>query len=128
MKREAAMKARNLLVGGLMAGAMLAATSLGASANVVFCMSDPPIQVVTPGGHNLIVNNQVYLPAGAMQLKNNVTDDAAAQPDGHGGTLITVHVYVPLAAHVVASVNRYGVTAVRDGTRVVTLYLDVPLS
>jgi hypothetical protein len=128
MKREAVMRARNVVVGGLAAGAMLVAASLGASANVIFCMSDPPVQVVTPGGHNLTVNNQVYLPAAAVRLKNNVTDDAGARPDGHGGTLITVHVYVPAPAHVVASVNRYQVTAASSGAGIVTLYLDVPIS
>lgn len=122
------MKARSLVVGGLVAGAMLVSTSVGASANVVFCMSDPPVQVVTPGGHTLTVNNQVYLPPGSMKLMNNVTDDASAQPDGHGGTLITVVVYVPAAARVVASVNRFAVTAVGYGTGVVTLHLDVPIS
>jgi hypothetical protein len=122
------MKAKSLVLGGVVAAAMLAATSVGASANVAFCMSDPPIQVVTPGGHTVTVNNQVYLPAGSMLLKNNVTDDASAQPDGHGGTLITVHVYVPAAARVVASVYRYGVTAASSGFSVVTLHLDVPVS
>ena len=125
------MKARGLVLGGLgglLAGAMVMATSVAASANFAFCESDPPVQVVTPGGHNLTVNNQVFLAPGSQQLLNSVTDDAIAQGDGHGGTLITVHVYVPGTARVVSSVNRYGVKASSSGTGVVTLYLDVPIT
>lgn len=122
------MKARSLVVGGLLAGAMLMATSGGASANFAFCMDDPPVQVVTPGGHNITVNAQVYLPAGSQELMDQVSDSASARPDGRGGTLITVSVFVPAPAHVVASVNRYRVSAAGDGDGVVTLLLDVPIS
>ena len=122
------MQARSVAVSGLLAGLMLMATSVGASANLVWCMSDPPIQVVTPGGHNLVVNNMVYLPPYALHLKSSVTDDASARSDGHGGTLVTVHVYVPAPSHVVAAENRYQVIAQRDGANVVTLYLDVPIT
>jgi hypothetical protein len=125
------MKARSAVVvgmGGLLAGVMLMATSVAASANLVWCMSDPPVQVVTPGGHTLTVNNQVYLSAAARHLLNNVTDTASAAADGRGGTLVTVHVFVPGAAHVVSSVNRYGISAAKDGSSVVTLTLDVPIT
>ena len=115
-------------LGGLLAGAMVMASSIGAAANFAFCESDPPIQVTTPGGHNLTVNSQVFLEAGSQQLKNNVTEYANAQPDGHGGTLITVQVYVTGTARVVSSVYRYGVRAANSGTGVVTLILDVPIS
>ena len=125
------MKARSAVVvgmGGLLAGVMLMATSVAASANLVWCMSDPPVQVVTPGGHSLTVNNQVYLSAAARHLLNNVTDTASAAADGRGGTLVTVHVFVPGAAHVVSSVNRYGISTAKDGSTVVTLTLDVPIT
>jgi hypothetical protein len=122
------MKARSFVVGGLLAGAMLMATSVGASANFAWCMSDPPIQVVTPGGHNLTVNNMVYLPPYALHLKNSVTDSATVQPDGRGGTLITVHVVVPAPSHVVSSEARYQVRSEKDGSNVITLYLDVPIT
>jgi len=95
---------------------------------MAWCVSDPPIQVVTPGGHNLLVNNQVYLPPYAKHLKDQIIDDAMATPDGAGGTLITVYVHVPAHSHVVSSENRYRVTAERDGTSLITLYLDVPIS
>lgn len=115
-------------MGGLLAGAMMFATSVGAAANVTFCESDPPIQVVTPGGHNLQVNTQVYFARGSQQLPQAVTETSSAQPDGNGGTMITVNVFLPAPAHVVASVNRYKVSVAGDGSAVVTLYLDVPIS
>src|SRR5256885_12728566 len=101
------MKARSFIVGGLLAGAMMMATSVGASANFVWCMSDPPIQVVTPGGHNLTVNNMVYLPPYALHLKNSVTDSATVQPDGHGGAPGTVPADGPAPSPAVSSVARY---------------------
>ena len=115
-------------LGGVLAGAMLMATSVGASANFAFCESDPPVQVVTPGGHVLVVNNTVYLAHGSQQLLSAVTETASAQPDGKGGTLITLSVFVPVSAHVVASVYRYQVSAAGDGSGVLTLVLDVPIS
>ena len=122
------MKAKSVVAGAMTAGAMLLAGGGGASANMAWCVTDPPIQVVTPGGHNLLVNNQVYLPPNAMHLKHQITDDAKAEPDGKGGTLITVYVHVPAHSRVVSSDNRYRVTTQRDGSELITLYLDVPIS
>jgi hypothetical protein len=122
------MSTRSLVVGAALAAAMLMATSVGASANLVFCMSDPPVQVVTAGGHYLTVNNMVYLPAGSEQVMNDVGDTASSAPDGRGGTLVTVNVFVPVQAHVVSSVNRFGVSAAANGVEVVTLHLDVPIT
>ncbi len=122
------MQARSVVVGAALAGAMLFAGGGGTSANMAWCVTDPPIQVVTPGGHILVVNNQVYLPPYAKHLKNQITDDAKAEPDGNGGTLITVYVHVPAHSHVVSSDNRYRVTAQKDGSELVTLHLDVPVS
>jgi len=122
------MKARSVVAAVLLGGALLAASGGAVSANIVWCLEDPPIQVVTPGGHTLTVNNMVYLPTDALDLKGTITDDASAAPDGKGGTLITVHVYVPTSAHVVSSEYRYQVSAQQDGSSVITLYLDVPTS
>lgn len=122
------MKARSVVAAVLLGGALLAASGGAASANMVWCMEDPPIQVVTPGGHNLTVNNMVYLPPYAVHLKGSITDDASTAPDGRGGTLITVHVHVPTSAHVVSSEYRYQVSSQKDGSSVITLYLDVPTS
>jgi hypothetical protein len=122
------MKARSVVAGGIVAVAMLLAAQASASANVAWCVSDPPIQVVTPGGHNLTVNNQVYLPPYAMHLKRSIQDTASASRDSSGGTLITVNVFVPAHAHVVSSENRWQVSDIRDGSSVVTLYLHVPIT
>jgi hypothetical protein len=120
------MNGRNLVVACVVAGVAIAMGSVSASANLQWCVSDPPLQVVTPGGHNLTINNQVYLPPSALHLKNLIYDQASAEPDGQGGTLVTVHVYVPSQAHVVSSENRFRLTTSGDGSSVITLYLDVP--
>jgi len=122
------MRARSVVVGVLVAGAMLLAAQVSASANVAWCISDPPILVVTPGGHNLTVNNQVYLPPYAKHLKSRIYDPAFATPDSTGGTLVTVYVFVPERAQVVSSANRWRVSDTKDGSTVVTLYLHVPIT
>jgi hypothetical protein len=124
---------KRFVVGTLAAGLMLVAGSATASANVAWCLSDPPIQLVTPGGHNIAVNNMVYLPPIYRHAMSQVTDGASARPDGHGGTLVTVTVRIPQGvsqAHVVSSENRFQVSseAGGEGGVVVTLYLDVPIS
>ena len=65
----------------------------------MWCVSDPPVAVVTPGGTHLMVNNMVYLSPTDRPIAALITDDASAAPDGHGGTLITVHVYIPQGNH-----------------------------
>ena len=109
-------------------GAMFVIGQVPAAANVVWCFDDPPVLAVTPSGSNLIVTNQVTLPASAQHLKNKVTSQTTTQPDGHGGTLIVDSVYVPanVLFSVTATVNRYNVSATGSGVGVVTLYLDVP--
>jgi hypothetical protein len=129
------MKTRAVVVGALASGCLLVAGGqVAASASVMWCMSDPPIQVVTPNGHNLSVNNMVYLSPIDRHIASQITDDATTAPDGKGGTLITVHVYVPRGAHganVVSNNYRYRVTDMSGtpiGGTVLTLKLDVPTS
>jgi len=121
-------KARSAVAGVLVAGAMLLAAQVSASANVAWCVSDPPIQVVTPGGNNLTVNNQVYLPPYALHLKNNLYDTAFATRDSTGGTLITVYVFVPTRASVMSSEYRWRVSDTGEGISVVTLHLHLPIT
>jgi phosphatidylserine decarboxylase len=126
------MSKRVVVLGALAAGLLLLGGQGAASANVMWCMSDPPIQVVTPGGHNLSVNNMVYLSPLDRHIASQITDGAIAAPDGRGGTLITVHMYIPSSAHganVVSSNYRYDVTdtgGTRNGGVTLTLTLDVP--
>jgi hypothetical protein len=127
------MSKRVVVVGALAAG-LLVLGGQGASANVMWCMSDPPIQVVTPGGHYLSVNNMIYMSPVDRHIARLITDDATAAPDGKGGTQITVHVHIPSGAHgasVVSNNYRYRVTktgGTSGGGTVLTLMLDVPTS
>jgi hypothetical protein len=122
------MKSRTFLVAlGAVAGMLLVAPGT-ASANVSWCISDPPVHVVSPGGAHLTVNNMIWLPESAKHLKHQVWDEASAQPDGSGGTFITVTVHLPDAvpAHVVSTEHRFNVSTEADGQTAIVLYLDVP--
>ena len=131
------MSKRSVLVGSLGAMAALAFGQVAASANAEWCVSDPPLQVVTPGGHNLMVNNMVYLSQvnqqGNFNTKGQTTETATVASNGHGGTLITVRIDIGQGvqqAKVVSSVNRYQVSQQGTGPAggVIFLYLDVPIS
>ena len=127
------MKKRALVVGALTAGLLAVSGPGTASANLMWCVTDPPIQVVTPGGHNLMVNNMLYLSPADRHNAKLFTEDAGTAPNGRGGTLITVHVHIPAVVHgayIISSNNRYQVhdAGGANGGRVVTLTLDVPTS
>jgi hypothetical protein len=128
------MSKRVVVVGALAAGLLVLGGQGTVSANVMWCVSDPPILLVTPGGHNVMVNNMIYLSPIDRHRASLITDAAAAVPDGRGGTLIIVHVYIPAAIHgayVRSSNYRYQVTDTKTtpgGGTVVTLSLDVPTS
>jgi hypothetical protein len=127
------MRKRVLVFGALAAGVFAVAGQGVASANVTWCLSDPPVEVVTPGGQYLTVNNMVYLSVLDRSRASLITDDATAVADGAGGTLITVHVYIPSSVHgafTVSSDNRYKVSTSGGATggTVITLHLDVPIS
>jgi hypothetical protein len=122
---------RILPAAAVIAAAFSFAGVMPASAMVLWCESDPPIQVITPGGANLTVNNMIYVPIYDMRLATHFQASATAVSDGHGGTLITVQIQVAWGvafAHVVSSENRFQVVSPGDGTggTVVTTYLDVP--
>jgi hypothetical protein len=125
---------RAVVVGALTLGLLVLGGQGAASANVMWCLSDPPIQVVTPGGHNLSVNNMIYMSPVDRHIAHLITDDATTAPDGRGGTLITVHVHIPAGAHgasVESNNYRYKVTrsgGTSSGGVVLTLNLDVPTS
>jgi hypothetical protein len=122
---------RILPAAAVIAAALSFAGVAPASAMVLWCESDPPIQVITPAGANLTVNNMIYVPRQEVHFGTHFPASATAVSNGHGGTLITVHVQVAWGvslAHVVSSENRFQVTSPGDGTggTVVTTYLDVP--
>ena len=128
------MNRRVVVVGALVAGLLVLGGQGAVSANVMWCVSDPPIALVTPGGHNVTVNNMIYLSPIDRHRASSITDAASTAPDGRGGTLITVHVYIPAAVHgafIRSSNYRYQVTdtdSTPTGGTVVTLSLDVPTS
>jgi hypothetical protein len=135
------MSRRGVLIGALAGGLLvLAGLSSGQGtvfANMDWCSSDPPIQVVTPGGAHLTVNNTIYFhPVDRPNLKL-ITHDASTAPDGAGATLITVNLYFPdnfSDAYVVSANKRFNVqdTASTNGgatgNNVVTLQLHVPIA
>ncbi|HKW71158.1 MAG TPA: hypothetical protein VJP81_11290 [Candidatus Dormibacteraeota bacterium] len=125
------MPARNMVLGVLAAGGLVLGLAGSASANVVWCYEDPPTQIVTPSGSNLLVNTSVSVVQPEVKYLRGVFTTAATAPDGKGGTLVTVRVSVPATvstARITSSVNRYQVTttALAGGGTTVTLYLDVP--
>ena len=122
---------KRILPAAIIAAALSWAGGAPASANVMWCMSDPPLQVATPGGQTLSVNIAIYMPANQQHLARGFSDTATVASDGLGGTLVTVDVEVPSgvsSAYIVSSVNRYQVSAngTGQGGTVVTMYLDVP--
>ncbi len=128
------MSKRVFVLGALASGLLVFGGQAAGSANVMWCLSDPPIQVVTPGGHYLSVNNMIYLSPVDRHIARQITDDATAAPDGRGGSLITVHVHIPAGAHgagVVSNNYRYRVAqsgGTSGGGIVLTFKLDVPTS
>lgn len=127
------MNVRRVVLGGLVAGVLTVGGAASASANIAWCLSDPPAQVQTATGATLSVNTSVSVARPEVKYLRAVHNDATTSPDGAGGTLVTVHVYLPsgiTSARIVSTVNRYDVfaTAIGQGGTVVTLYLDVPTS
>ncbi len=126
------MKARSVVAGVLVAGAMVVGGAGSASANLVWCVSDPPVQVQTPDGANLMVNVLVTVPQHQAKYVVDVATHWITEPDQSGGTLIRLDVAVPRTisvARIVASVNRYKVgtaSATVPGGEATTLYLVVP--
>src|SRR6266700_6619803 len=97
--RRTEMRLSRILPAVMIAATLSLAGEVTASAHVVFCMYDPPIQVVTPGGHYLSVNNTIYLPPNERHPAAHFAATATTSADGHGGTLITVHVQVRSEEH-----------------------------
>ncbi len=125
------MRLTRIVPAAMIAGALLIAGEATASANCEWCVYDPPVQLVTPGGQILVVNNTIYLPPYERHLARHFPATATVTSNGHGGTHITIHVQIASgisSAHVVSSVNRFQVSSVGGGTggTVVTTDLDVP--
>lgn len=125
------MKPRSVFAGVAAVVAMLVGGAVSASANLLWCMDDPPVQVNTPAGTNLTVNVQIAVPQDQAKLISSVAVTTVTAPDGSGGTLITVTAAVPTtirAANITAAVKKFKVTdsATVPGGGTTTLHLDVP--
>src|SRR5712691_7826271 len=125
------MKTRSVVASVLAAAAMVVGGAAVASANVIWCLEDPPVQVQTATGTNLTVNVSVAVPQYQAKYINDVVVTTRTAPDGAGGTLITVDVTVPATistANVGVTVKKYKVTASATvpGGGTTTLHLDVP--
>jgi len=125
------MKTRSVVAGVVAAAAMVVGGAVVASANVIWCLEDPPVQVQTPTGTNLTVNVTVAVPQYQAKYINDVLVTTLTAPDGAGGTLITVNVTVPATistANVGITVKKYKITdsATVPGGGTTTLHLDVP--
>ena len=120
------------MVAAVAAGMMVLGSAGSASANIAWCLEDPPLLVQTPSGANLTVNVAVSVLQGEAKYIKTVLTDAVTAPDASGGTLVTVNVTVPATitvARVNAGVRKYKVSTdtvtVAGGTST-TLYLVVP--
>ena len=124
------MKFKTVLTGVAVACGLLAASPAGASANVMWCVGDPPVQMSSPSGTNFTVNTQVYTSDSKQHLSQLLTEEVTSTPDGSGGTLVRVEVFVPAGQNVtvVASVNKYKVSSQASGVGDVVVMLDVPLA
>jgi hypothetical protein len=125
------MKTRTLFVAGAMALGLVAAAPGTASANILWCVGDPPVQVVTPGGNYVEINNYLYTAPAYAHLASQITADGSAASDGAGGSLVTIYVHVPSSLsrlYVVSADLHYQVTTTGSGTggTEITLTLDVP--
>src|SRR5260370_17521030 len=74
---------RILPAAAVIAAALSFAGVAPASAMVLWCESDPPIQLVTPAGTNITVNNQIYGPRYDKHLSTHFPPSATPLPDGH---------------------------------------------
>lgn len=115
----------------LVVGAALGVSASPAGAWSSFCEDDPPVQVVTPAGHNLTVNNWVYYSAQDRRLMRQSTFYGTTYPAGPGHTLVVVHMITPYGGagsiQVTSRTERFGTQAATSGSwgRETELYLIV---
>src|SRR5258708_11747921 len=101
--RRTEMRLYRIVPATMMAAALLIVGEATASANCEWCVYDPPIQVVTPGGHIVTVNNTIYLPPYERHLASHFTATATAVSNGHG--LIPPTIRLPLASWLPSSTH-----------------------
>ena len=124
------MKVKTVVLGAVLACGLAAASTAGASANVMWCVGDPPVQMSTPTGTNFTVGTQIYTSGDKQHLAQEVNEVVTSTSDGHGGTLVTVEIQGPAGQEMtlVASVRKYKVSGQASGVGDVTVTLDVPVA
>jgi hypothetical protein len=107
---------------GLAIAAAVAGLALGATPGMAwssFCEDDPPVQVVTPAGHNVTVNNFLIYQRQDRRLMRHATLYGTATPAGPGHTLVVIHVLTPTGGeggiHVNSKTERFETTTFADG-------------
>ncbi len=103
-----------------------------ASANIMWCTGDPPVQVVSPTGTRFVVNTYVYASVAHSGLHGQTQISVTSSPDGAGGTLVRVDAYPPAGQYVtvVATVQRVqgNISARASGKNHLILVIDVPIA
>jgi hypothetical protein len=99
--------------------AALAATASPALAYQSYCESDPPVQVVTPAGHIVTINNWMAVETSNRHLLRQVVVYGTTEPYGPGHTLVTIHIRTPHGGqgrvHVTSRTARFQQDAIADG-------------
>jgi hypothetical protein len=125
------MRLKTVLAGVTVACGLTAASTAGATANIMWCVGDPPAQVSSASGTQFNVNTQIYSTV-AHQHLSQYLETVTTTPDGSGGTLVTVDVEGPAGQYftVVASVHKGKgtISAQSSGTGEVFVVLDVPIA
>ena len=103
--------------------AALVATLAGASPGLAYqsyCESDPPLQVVTPAGHRVTINNWMQIETSNRHLLKQVVVYGTTEPYGPGHTLVHIHIRTPHGGqgkvHVTSRTTRFQQNADADGT------------
>jgi hypothetical protein len=124
------MRLKTLFASGAVACGLTVATAAGASANIMWCVGDPPVQMTSTSGTNFTVGTQIFTTGSKQHLSQHVTEVVTSRPDGHGGTLVTVDIKGPAGQQmsVVASVQKFKVSGQASGTGDVSVTLDVPVA
>jgi hypothetical protein len=108
-----------LAASGAALTAALAVTASPALAYQVYCESDPPVQVVTPAGHNVTINNWMTVETTNRHLLKEMVVYGTTEPYGPGQTLVTIHIHTPHGGqgqvHVRSRSTRFEQGAVADG-------------
>ena len=124
---------RLTIVGALSASAALGLAATPALAWNSWCDNEPPVQVVTPDGHHLTINNWISVPVQDRHLlANMVVYGEAERGEQPGTSIVTIHVLTPGGGsryvHVTSSTDRFRAVTSADGDwdSEITLQLTVP--